>query len=162
MKTQKEQRNYRERSNGVMEWWSVEPHPSTTPALRHSIPPIPPRSARAFTLIQVIGVLAIIAVLSLALAPVLIRRIDQAARDRETAEMNGAVAMPSISFATTVANEMAVASNKVALSSRSVPRSFLIDTNLWIGSTNGLLPYIPSPKTASNCTPGCALEVPGR
>src|ERR1043165_9165279 len=173
MKTQNEQRNYRERSNGVMEWWSSEPHHSTTPALRHSIPPIPPRSARAFTLIQVIGVLAIIAVLSLALAPVLIRRIDQAARDRETAEMNGiATALRSAivrsgqipdgsTLATVVANEMAVASNKVALSSRSVPRSFLIDTNLWIGSTNGLLPYIQSQRTHGTGTTSAGLEVPG-
>lgn len=170
-----------------MEHWSDELHRSNTPtlqysnaqSLQHSTTPFlhfstPPRSTRAFSLFEVIGVLAIIAVLSLALAPVLIRRIDQAARDRETAEMNGiATALRSAILRTgeipdsstlvaVVANEMAVSSNQVALSGRKVPRRFLIDTDLWIGSTNGLLPYIQSQRPFGTGTNSGGVDVPGR
>jgi type II secretory pathway pseudopilin PulG len=129
---------------------------------------------RAFTLVQVIGTLAIIALLSLALAPVVIRRIDQAARDRDKAEMGGlATALQSAILRTgqvpgsstlvsVVATEMAVSSNQVALNSRKVARSFLIDTNLWIGSTNGQLPYTQSVTPNGTGTNISGVDLPGR
>jgi type II secretory pathway pseudopilin PulG len=127
----------------------------------------------AFSLIQVIAVLAILSVLALALLPVVIRRIDQAARDRDIAELSGmAGALRSViqrtgqipdttTLVATLANEMAVSSNQVALNSRKLARTFLADPNLWIGSANGQLPYLQSTTPLGTGTNSGGLDMPG-
>src|SRR4051812_48748657 len=44
-------------------------------------------NSRAFTLIELVGVMAVVAILALALAPVMIKQLDQIAGDKETAQL---------------------------------------------------------------------------
>jgi type II secretory pathway pseudopilin PulG len=128
---------------------------------------------RAFTLIETVGVLAVLSILAAILAPAVIRRIDQAARVRDAAELNGmAVALNSViqrtgqipgasTLISVLANEMAVSPNQIATNSRQVARAFLIDPNLWIGSGNGKLPYIQTNFPPGTGTHSGGVAVPG-
>jgi len=131
-------------------------------------------NGHAFSLIEFIAVLTVIAILAAVLAPVLIRRIDQAARTRDAAELSGMAdslqkvilrtgQIPSTNtLVSALANELAVTSNKVALGVRGVPRLFLSDPNLWIGSGNNLLPFTQSSFPLGTGTNIGGVDVPGR
>jgi prepilin-type N-terminal cleavage/methylation domain-containing protein len=108
----------------------------------------------AFTLIEMVGVLAVLAILASVLIPAIVKRIDQAVRVRDAAELNGmATAFQSAvqrtgqipaggsSLVSALATEMAVSATQIATNSRRVARAFVVDPNLWIGSSSGGLPY---------------------
>jgi len=130
------------------------------------------KSAPAFTLIEMIGALAVVTILASLMVPAVVRRIDQAARVRDAAELNGmASALQSLvqrtgripggsTLVSDIANEMARSPGQIATNSRNVARAFLIDPNLWIGSANGKLPYDQSQSvfgTGTNDASGRAI-----
>jgi prepilin-type N-terminal cleavage/methylation domain-containing protein len=136
------------------------------------------QGTRGFSLIEMIGVLAVIGILAALLVPAVIREMDQAARTRDAAELNGmATALQSYiqrtgyipgtngtsNLVSVLATEMAVSSNQIALGSRNVARAFLINPNLWIA--NGQLPYTQSQATNGTGTyitnNGVSVAVPG-
>ena len=128
--------------------------PATTPGAQRTARPATRliNARTGFTLIEMIGVLAVLAILASLAVPPFVRRIDQAARVRDAAELNGmAVALRSYTLRTgqipnqgaivsALASEMAVSATQIATSSRNVPRAFMVDPNLWIASG---LPYSP-------------------
>jgi prepilin-type N-terminal cleavage/methylation domain-containing protein len=106
---------------------------------------------QGFSLIEMIGVLAIIVVVAAMLAPAFIKRIDQAARTKETADLNAIAesytqyilrskSIPSdTSWAVAIASQMALPTTAIATNARRYARAFLIDPDLRIGGA--LLPY---------------------
>jgi prepilin-type N-terminal cleavage/methylation domain-containing protein len=106
--------------------------------------------ARAFTLIEMIGVVAIIAVVAAMSIPSVIKRVDQAAGTKETADLNSIAdaltqsilrtkSVPAYtSMASAAASQMSLPVSAITSNSRRLARAFLIDRNLSIGSG---LPY---------------------
>ncbi len=131
------------------------------------------RGTAAFTLIEMIGVLAILAIMASIAAPVFIAKLDQAARTRDAAELNGlASALRSVILRTgyipgtndmpgVLAMEMGVATNQVLYNSRGVARAFLVDPNLWVGSPNTRLPYAQTNQPGGTSTTLGGLSSPG-
>jgi prepilin-type N-terminal cleavage/methylation domain-containing protein len=108
---------------------------------------------QGFSLIEMIGVLAVIAVVAAMLAPAFIKRIDRAARTKETADLNaiGDAYIQSIlrnkiipsdtSWAAAVASQMSLPTTAIATNARRYARAFLIDQDLRIDGTVPALPY---------------------
>jgi prepilin-type N-terminal cleavage/methylation domain-containing protein len=104
-----------------------------------------------FTLIEVIGVLAVLAILALAVTSSVIKRIDQGALTKETADLAaiGEAYTQSIlklktipghtTWAAAVANQMSLPTNAISVNPRRHARAFLVDPNLSVGG--GGLPY---------------------
>jgi type II secretory pathway pseudopilin PulG len=96
--------------------------------------------------------LSVVAILALALAPVLIRQLDQIAGDKEVSQLKafaqafrqGVLQSRSIpntnGWYSMIATNLGLQTNQVLLNERLVARMFLIDPNLQIGSSVGL-PY---------------------
>jgi prepilin-type N-terminal cleavage/methylation domain-containing protein len=104
-----------------------------------------------FSLIELIAVLAIMAILVAAATPVVIRRIDQAARTREVNDL-GAISNAMVlqilrsnkvssaaTWATDAANWMQLPVSAVSTNARGYGRVLFIDTNGWLGTVS--LPY---------------------
>src|SRR5436190_16060453 len=104
-----------------------------------------------FTVIELIGVLTILALLAAAVIPSVIRRIDQAARTRETSDLS-AIAdaytryilrdkiVPDLTtWASSVANYMSLPVSAITNTPRGYARAFLIDPDLRINGNS--LPY---------------------
>jgi prepilin-type N-terminal cleavage/methylation domain-containing protein len=105
-------------------------------------------ACRGFSLIEMIGVLAIVALLAATLAPVVIKRIDFAAWNTESASLSAmadaltqhAVRSGNIpcainyAWVRAITNELALASNNIAVTPRGWSRAYLIDPGGWLGS----------------------------
>ncbi len=108
-------------------------------------------SGGGFTAIEVIGVVTVIALLAAAIIPQVIRRIDQAALTKETADLNTIAdsytqsalrtkTLPGLTtWASSVASQMNLPASAIATNARGHARAFLIDPNLSI--SNASLPY---------------------
>ena len=136
---------------------------SHQPAIQTSESPV---RRSAFALIEMLGVLAVLAILALALAPVLIRRMDIAAVNSETATLttisNALVvqvlhntSIPSEdTWFEAVGNCVALPSASITTNARRHARAFLVDPSGWLGTnlpstgyysqTNGGTPNINS------------------
>src|SRR5437867_1058302 len=113
---------------------------------------------RGFNLIEMIGVLAVMAILALALAPILIKQLDQIAGDKEASQLKafadafrqGVLQTKSIPNATgwytNIATVLGFQTNQVLINDRHVARVFLIDPALRVGSSSGTLPYTQTPN----------------
>jgi type II secretory pathway pseudopilin PulG len=100
-----------------------------------------------------IGVLGVIAILALALAPVLIKQLDQIAADKEAGQLKafsaafrqGILKSKSIPSQTgwdsMIATNLGLEISQVRTNDRHVARIFLIDPLLEIGVSGGKLPY---------------------
>src|SRR5437773_2612186 len=98
-------------------------------------------TAGAFTLIERIGVLAVIAILAAVLVPSVIKRMDQAARTKETADLSAIAdsytqyilrnkTIPSdTNWTPAVASQMSLPVSAIATNARRYARAFLIDQN---------------------------------
>jgi type II secretory pathway pseudopilin PulG len=107
--------------------------------------------ARGFTLVQIIAVLALMAILVTAAVPSVIRRVDQAARTRETTDLNTIAdsytqyvlrnkKVPGTNdWPTAIAGHMSLPVSAITTNSRRYARAFLIDPNLRINGAG--LPY---------------------
>jgi len=101
-----------------------------------------------FSLIEMIGVLAILALLAATIVPVVVKRIDFAAWNKESAGLNAMAdaltqhvvrsdSIPSYvnnSWVQAIALELALASNNIAVTPRGWSRAYLIDPNIWASS----------------------------
>src|SRR6266516_7542560 len=106
-------------------------------------------SRRGFTIIEVIGVLTVIALLAAAVIPTVIRRIDQAAWTKETADLKtiadaytqhilrNKVVPNQATWASSVGSYLSLPVNAVTNTPRTFPRVFLIDPNMMIGTNGG-------------------------
>ncbi len=115
-----------------------------------------PSRQDAFTLIESIGVLVVIAGLVAVTAPSVIRKVDRAAWERETAELQTIAdsytqyvlrsnTIPGLStWATNVASQISTPVSAITTNSRRYARAFLIDTDLNINGTG--LPYTQTPN----------------
>jgi type II secretory pathway pseudopilin PulG len=119
-----------------------------------------------FSFISIIGVAAILAILTAALLPNIIRRIDQAARDRETQDLDvmarglvhavkiekripAVTGMPGV-----IANYRALALSQVTTNARRFARVFLVNANIG-GETLQSNPYVQG-NTAPTTRPASA------
>jgi prepilin-type N-terminal cleavage/methylation domain-containing protein len=105
-------------------------------------------ACRGFSLIEMIGVLAIVALLAATLVPVVIKRIDFAAWNTESASLSAmADALTqhivrsdnipcaiNYSWVRAITNELALASNNIAVNPRGWNRAYLIDPNGWLNT----------------------------
>jgi len=115
------------------------------------------RPGEAFSLIEFIAIMAVIVILAFVLVPSFIKRLDQAVRDKENADLQacvdalqrsiqrnriipGAVAGPT-HWASVIATELGVNVSTVVTNVRRAPRVFLIDTNFQIGANGARPPY---------------------
>lgn len=106
-----------------------------------------------FTLIELVGSLAIIAILASILTVTVVKRMDQSAWTRETADMNAIATSYSQcslrnksipghgTWATAVASDLSLPVSAITSNPRGLARAFLVDPNLSIGSGGGVLPY---------------------
>src|SRR5881396_841615 len=102
---------------------------------------------RAFNLIEMIGVLAVMAILALALAPILIKQLDQIAGDKEASQLKGFAeafrqgvlqtkSIPNTNgWYSIIATNLGLQTNQVLFNERHVGRVFLIDPSLRVGSS---------------------------
>ncbi len=124
----------------------------TPPILRPSVGR--PDRQRAFTLIELLLVLAVLVVLAAAALPMLTAEIDDRARAKEEATLKGmAAAVESyalrsrsipdhVGFADVIAPEMGTTPARIRTNERNLPRRFLIDDRLRIGTnSSSRLPY---------------------
>jgi prepilin-type N-terminal cleavage/methylation domain-containing protein len=132
----------------------------TKPASKHRLE----RPVRnGMTLIELIGVLAIIAIVAAALVPVLIRQLDKAAADQESAALKSfSTALQrsaqrnryipgATDWASVVAAELGANPSDVSTNARSQPRFFLVDPGLRIGPGAGSgLPYRQGTRGSTN------------
>lgn len=114
-----------------------------------------PRGAAGVTMIELIGVLAVIAILALAVTSSVIRRIDQAARDRETSDLNtlaqGLVQavkvekrIPAVSgIPAVIANYRGLALSQVTTNARRFGRATLVNADIG-GNTLQSTAYVQS------------------
>lgn len=101
---------------------------------------------RAFTLIEMIGVLAVMAILAAVLVPALLKEMDKAVADQETATLqsfstalqNNILRNRSIpsetNWADTIAAELGMNVSDVATNIRHQPRIFLIERSGWFAT----------------------------
>jgi prepilin-type N-terminal cleavage/methylation domain-containing protein len=106
---------------------------------------------QGFSLIEMIGVLAVIAIVAAMLAPAFVKRIDRAARTKETADLNaiGAAYIQSIlrnktipgnaTWAAAVSSQMSLPVSAIASNARRNARFFFSDPDLRI--SGAALPY---------------------
>jgi type II secretory pathway pseudopilin PulG len=114
-------------------------------------------SRRAFTVIELVGVMAIIAIIAAALAPNIIKRIDRAAWQRETSDLNtmanGLVqtiltdkVIPSAAgISNAISKYLDLSVSQVRLTPRGFTRMFLVDPGFssaislpWVQTNSGL------------------------
>ncbi len=124
---------------------------------------------RAFTLIGVIGVLAVLAILAAVVLPVLIRDLDRAAADQESANLKAfgaafqqyVVTTRTIPDQTTwyaaISSQLGTRTNDVIYNahqqSHQQSRVFLIDGALQMGWGNNVLPYYQTNYVSSTNSP---------
>jgi len=106
-----------------------------------------------FSLIEMIGVMSVALILALALAPILIKQLDQMAGDKESRQLRTFAdafrqaikvtkSIPSqTGWDSMIATNLGLQVGQVRTNDRSVPRIFLIDPSLQIGVASGKLPY---------------------
>jgi type II secretory pathway pseudopilin PulG len=106
---------------------------------------------QAFTLVQLIGVLSVIAILASVIAPTVIKRVDQAARDAEETSMaamseslmqyslNSRTITSASNFPVVVASYLNVKTNTILTNKRGLARTFFSDPALILNGTN--LPF---------------------
>jgi len=119
-----------------------------------------PRSPRlrGFSLLELGGVLAIISIIAAATVPVVIKRIDMAARTKEIAALSAMAdsvnryvvrsntipdTFTPTSFAQAVASQLDIAQSDVTTTPRGFTRGFLTDATAWF---YGLAPYDLGPS----------------
>ena len=127
---------------------------------------------RGFNLIEMIGVLAVMAILALALAPILIKQLDQIAGDKEASQLKafaeafrkGVLQTKSIpntnGWYSMIADNLGLQTNQVLFNERYVARVFLIDPSLRVGSSVGTLPYTQTPNGSQVKTNGVDVIAP--
>ena len=127
----------------------------------------------AFSLIELVGVLAIIAILASLSVPVVLRRLDQAARAKEAADLSSisnAIVLQILSTKTipnAAGLPQAAASwarfpvSRISTNNRGFARAFLIDTNGWFGTAAGALPYVQTTTGAANAPTNARMMVIG-
>ena len=115
-------------------------------------------SCRAYSLLELVGVLAILAILVAALVPPLIRKIDQAAWSKETADLSTMAdalqqsvlrskTIPTYTgIPAAIANELALPLSAITNTPRRYTRAFLVDADLRINGA--VLPYTQTVSTA--------------
>src|SRR5437899_7377243 len=120
--------------SGILDRWSTALPLSNIPLLHPST--TPPRRL-AFTLIEFIGVLAVLAILASVLTVAVIRRVDQGAWTRETADLTAIgdsytqyilrnrYVPAYTNMASTIASQMSLSATSVATNSRRFARAFL-------------------------------------
>lgn len=113
------------------------------------------RPPKAFTLIEFVGVLAVLSILALVLVPVVIRHLDIAAVQTETATLNSisnAIVASvlrndqipgSNTWFAAPANSLALSPASITSNPRNFARAYLIDPGGWFGSVT--LPYNQPP-----------------
>jgi len=113
--------------------------------------------ARAWTLIELIGVLAVIAILAAVLLPALIRQMDRAVADQETATLQSLgdglrqyvvttwIIPDQTTWYSAIASKLGISTNDVLYNahqqSHQQSRVFLIDEALKMGWGTNVLPY---------------------
>src|SRR6266481_10020726 len=128
--------------------------------------------ARAWTLIELIGVLAVIAILAAVLLPALIRQMDRAVADQETATLQSLadglrqyvvttwIIPDETTWYSAVASKLGISTNDVLYNahqqSHQQSRVFLIDEALQMGWGTNVLPYYQTNyvTSATNTSPG--------
>jgi type II secretory pathway pseudopilin PulG len=107
----------------------------------------------AFTIIELVGVMAIVAIIAAALAPNIIKRIDRAAWQRETSDLNSMAnglvqtvlkdrQVPShVTISNAVSSYLDLALSQVSITPRGISRLFLADPGL-TNALGGTLPYV--------------------
>lgn len=119
------------------------------------LPRSPVAQLRAFSLVEMLGVLTVITIMAMAVMPTLLRRIDKAAKDTESAALQQLGAglkeyildsrtVPSAATVhSNIANELGLQTSQVASNSRGNPRFYLVDPHFRLGSNHiGNLPYV--------------------
>jgi type II secretory pathway pseudopilin PulG len=103
-----------------------------------------PNHTGAFSLIELIGVLAVLAIVAAATVPVVIKHIDLAAYNGESASLNGmstaliqyvlrSNSIPNqTGWVQAISSELTLRSNQIAATPRNWSRAYLIDTNGWL------------------------------
>jgi prepilin-type N-terminal cleavage/methylation domain-containing protein len=106
-----------------------------------------------FSLIEMLGVMTVLALLALALTPFLIKQFDRIAGEKETTQLRafnqafrrGVTITKTIpdenGWASMIATNLGISVDQVLNNGRRVPRLFLIDPLLEIGSLGAKLPY---------------------
>ena len=131
----------------------------------------PAREVRAFSLIEVIGVLAVIAILAALLLPFLIKDMDKALSDQESATLQsfGEAFQRSVmrshyipgtnDWAAKVGDETGLSISEVVTNARRSVRYFMIDPNLAMGVNGTGLPYAQSNWTSGSVVTNGAGQI---
>ena len=120
----------------------------------------PLSSQRGFTLIEIIAVVSVIAILVAVIAPSVIRRVDQAAWTKETADLNTIAdaytqyilrnksVRGTNDWAIAIANQMSLPVSAITTNARRLARAFLVDPDLRVNGA--VLPYSQAYTGATN------------